>query len=528
MPAQDAASAAPSSGAAAASAGVLGTAADKAMLTVFNRPIVEFRVTLFGVTPADRAQRARAFITRHLERRADDAITLLPYGGGKAVLVDGARAFWVVPGDVDPASGEEADPDRVVAALKQALAEGREAHDWGALLRALGFAGIGTAVFGVYLWALLRLRRWLQARLFDLGERHRDRLAIRGTALIDRERVYGMARLLTHGLFWLLALAAASEWLGFVMSQFPYTRRWGEGLHDSVIGLVEQMLGSIAASLPGLAVAIVIFLIARGVLSLVKPLFQQVERGELTLNWVDQDTVRPTRNLVNMGVWLFALAMAYPYLPGSETEAFKGISVMLGVMISLGGSNLLGQAIGGLIITYSHTMRIGEYVRVGDVEGTVTEIGTFATRVHTGKGEVLTLPNSLVVGSVTTNYSRTVSDHGYVVDTVLTIGYDAPWRQVHAMMIEAALRTEGIRATPKPHVFQTALSDFYAEYRVVAHATAIDPRPRAEVLTQLHANLQDVFNENGVQIMSPHYLGDPQDAKIVPPSKWNPTIAPRA
>ena len=234
----------------------------------------------------------------------------------------------------------------------------------------------------------------------------------------------------------------------------------------------------------------------------------------------DRYTVRATRGLVHIGVWLFALAMAYPYLPGSDTEAFKGITVLLGVMISLGSSNFVGQAMSGLILTYSRTLHVGEYVRIAEVEGTVTEMGTFATRIRTGLGEELTLPNTLIVGAVTKNYSRTVKDKGYIVDTVLTIGYDTPWRQVHAMMIEAARRTEGILPTPAPHVFQTALSDFYVEYRLVAQAVASAPRPRAQVLTDLHTHLQDVFNENGVQIMSPHYLGDPAEAKVVPRSRW--------
>jgi small-conductance mechanosensitive channel len=136
-------------------------------------------------------------------------------------------------------------------------------------------------------------------------------------------------------------------------------------------------------------------------------------------------------------------------------------------------------------------------------------------------GEVLTLPNSMITGNVTKNYSRAVQGQGYIVDTVVTIGYDTPWRQVEAMLIEAASRTEGILQTPAPHVFQTALSDFYPEYRLVAQAVPKEPRPRAVLLSELHAHIQDVFNEYGVQIMSPHYLGDPEQAKWVPRDQWH-------
>ena len=195
-------------------------------------------------------------------------------------------------------------------------------------------------------------------------------------------------------------------------------------------------------------------------------------------------------------------------------------------MVSLGASSVVGQAASGLILTYTRTLQVGEYVRVGDNEGTVTRLGTFTTTVRTGLGEELTIPNSLITGTVTKNYSRAVQGKGFIVDTTVTIGYDTPWRQVEAMLIEAANRTPGILKTPPPRVFQTALSDFYPEYRLVAQAVPSGPHPRAEVMTMLHASIQDIFNEYNVQIMSPHYLGDPDHAKVVKPSDWH--LAPAA
>jgi len=213
--------------------------------------------------------------------------------------------------------------------------------------------------------------------------------------------------------------------------------------------------------------------------------------------------------------------MAYPYLPGAQTEAFKGMSVLLGLMVSLGASSIVGQGAAGLILTYTRTMRAGEFVRVGDHEGTVTRMGMFTTTIRTGLGEELTLPNSMITSTVTKNYSRAVHGPGFIVDTVVTIGYDTPWRQVEAMLIEAAHRTPGILHAPAPRVFQTALSDYYPEYRLVAQAIPSEPRPRAEIMSLLHGNIQDVFNEYGVQIMSPHYMMDPASEKIVKPEDWH-------
>ena len=225
--------------------------------------------------------------------------------------------------------------------------------------------------------------------------------------------------------------------------------------------------------------------------------------------------------MTTIAVWVFALAMAYPYIPGSGTEAFKGVSVLLGLMVSIGASGIVGQAASGLILMYTRTFRPGEYVRIGEHEGTIVEMGMFTTRIRTGLGEELTVPNSFALAVVSKNYSRAVKGAGFVLDTTVTIGYDAPWRQVHAMLIEAARRTPGVLSDPAPHVFQTALSDFYVEYRLVCQAVPSEPRPRAEVLSALHANVQDVFNEYGVQIMSPHYLGDPADPKVVPKAHWH-------
>jgi small-conductance mechanosensitive channel len=319
---------------------------------------------------------------------------------------------------------------------------------------------------------------------------------------------------------WLLVTIFSYEWLSFMLSRFPYTRPWGESLNGYLIGIVVDILQAIVGAIPGLGVAIAIFLLARSLISLIDGFLERLAVGESPPRWLDAEAMPTTRNLVGMAVWLFALAMAYPYLPGAETEAFKGLSVLLGLMVSLGASSLVGQAAAGLIVTYTRTIRVGEYVRVGEHEGTVTELGMFTTRIRTGTGQELALPNSLITGTTIQNYSRAVNGRGFVVDTKVTIGYDTPWRQVEAMLIEAARRTPGILREPAPHVFQTALSDYYPEYLLVAQATAMKAKPRAETMTELHRNIQDVFNEHGVQIMSPHYMTDPAEAKVVPPQRW--------
>jgi small-conductance mechanosensitive channel len=212
--------------------------------------------------------------------------------------------------------------------------------------------------------------------------------------------------------------------------------------------------------------------------------------------------------------------MAYPYLPGANTDAFKGLSVLVGVMVSLGGASVIGQAFNGLILMYTRAYRRGEYVRIGEHEGTVTTLGLFTTRIRTGMGEEITLPNSAVMAGSVKNYSRAVTGTGYIVDTVVTIGYSTPWRQVEAMLKEAASRTTDIVHEPASIVRQTALSDYYVEYRLAAYTPVETPARRIDVLNQLHGHIQDVFNEYGVQIMSPHYMMDPAAPQVVPKKDW--------
>jgi small-conductance mechanosensitive channel len=312
----------------------------------------------------------------------------------------------------------------------------------------------------------------------------------------------------------------AYKWLSFVLASFPFTRAWGELLDDFLWNLAAGMGLSVANAIPGLFTAIVIFYLTHFFTRSLDNFFNRIRSGHTRVNWLEAEVAEPTRRIAKAVAWLFALAMAYPYLPGSHSDAFRGLSVLVGLMISLGASNLVGQAASGLILIYGRVFRKGEYVRIGEHEGTVTELGMFATRIRTGLGEELTLANSSVLNDTTKNYSRAVKGPGFVLDTTVTIGYDTPWRQVHAMLELAARRTEGVLADPAPLVFQTALSDWYPQYRLVCQAIPSEPRPRALLLSALHGNIQDVFNEHGVQIMSPQYFEDPPTPKVVPQDKW--------
>ncbi|WP_347784195.1 mechanosensitive ion channel family protein [Pseudomonas kurunegalensis] len=498
-----------------------GVIAEPAPLTVINRTVLVFRATLLGETPTVRAQRAKKVIEDTLQETNDLEVRVDPILHSYLVLLGGRRAFIVTPLDAAAdtiTTGEAA--EQAAENLRLVVEETRQARSLRFLLTAVGYSAAATLVFFMLVKAAGYCRRKLLGLLPKLMGKHSERLKVGHTQLFDLQNLYYLIDRSLWLLYWLVVLLFCYQWLGFVLSQFPYTRSWGESLNIHLMALLNYLISSILRAMPGLAVALSIVFIARGISAFSKRVLRRMARPG-TLKWLTAETLQPTMRLTSLAIWLFALVMAYPYLPGSGTDAFKGLSVLLGLMVSLGATSVIGQGAAGLILTYTRTLRVGEFVRVGDYEGTVTEVGMFTTTIRTGLGEVLTLPNSMITGSVTKNYSRIVQGPGYVVDTVVTIGYDTPWRQVEAMLLEAARRTDGVLQTPMPQVFQTALSDFYPEYRLVAQAIPSEPRPRAQLLSLLHANIQDVFNEYGVQIMSPHYLGDPEQPKWVPKEQWH-------
>jgi small-conductance mechanosensitive channel len=492
-------------------------------LVVYNRHVFSFRGVFLGVSPDERAERARANIVARLSGESEGKVAVITIEQGKKINIDGKLMFFITPGDLDPLGQESIDEVAAAVAgrLKQVIAEINEARSVDNLIRALVAGGGATLVWLALLWGLARLHRRFIRVFVRLASKKAPTLKVGGIVLLDQYHVYPMVRRLVGALRWLLVAILSYEWLSFMLARFPYTRPWSERLDGYLIGVVVDILQAIVGAIPGLGVAIAIFFIARSLISLIEGFLERLAVGDSPPRWLDAEAMPTTRRLAGLVIWLFALAMAYPYLPGAETEAFKGLSVLIGLMVSLGASSLVGQAAAGLIVTYTRTIRMGEYVRVGEHEGTVTELGMFTTRIRTGTGQELALPNSLITGTTIQNFSRVVQGRGFVVDTKVTIGYDTPWRQVEAMLIEAARRTPGVLPDPAPRVFQTALSDYYPEYLLVAQATAMKAKPRAETMSALHENIQDVFNEFGVQIMSPHYMADPAEPKVVPPQRWH-------
>ena len=493
---------------------------ETATVTFFNRSIVVLRAKVLGRGPVERADAAGRVLDDLVAKRVMRPVEARPFDGGALIMVGSRTAFALLTFDIDELSGETLDgvTAQTVARLQQALDEAAEARAPGVLLREGVLAALALAVGVVLLWAVARAHRVLIARAIRIAERTFSRSgiadleALRASRLLDLERWLITSVIVAAGVIVVYVTAT------FVLRSFPYTRPWGESMRTFLLSTVEHLALGIANGIPGLFTAALIFFMARFLTRLLGIWFGAVERGRITPRWIHPETAVPTRRLLSTLVWVFAAVVAYPYLPGSRTEAFKGVSVFLGLMLTFGSSGLVNQIMSGFMVTYSRSVRVGDFVRMGDVEGTVTHLGILSVRMKTLRNEDVTVPNAVVVSQTTFDFTRFGDTEGVLTPTSVTIGYDAPWRQVQSLLLEAAARTPGLRREPAPVVLQAGLEDFYVKYTLFVSLECQQSRPFT--LHALHANIQDLFNEYGVQIMSPNYMLDPAAPKIVAKKDW--------
>lgn len=495
----------------------------EASLTIGGRTIHTFRAPLGMFTPTDRASAARMRIEQAFQANGEGWTSTQSTAMGVEVALDGNPIFLVVAGDARASEGESPEALAITASrsLRRAWTEAQERRDPRANIRALVTVSLVTLALAALLAIAVRGASRLRMRAIT----HVSTLvsAVQATQPAGRlahllPAAAGRAVIATG---WVVVLILLFFYLTWALAQFSVTRPTSETLSESISGLALQALAATGEAVPGAFVAAFIFLLAWVATRVSTELFSGINTPPEQSGLLNTHNAPATRRIVNAAVWLFAFAMAYPYLPGSHTEAFKGLSVIVGLMASIGAAGVVGQIASGMMIIYTNVLRVGEYIRIQDHEGTVTDIGMFVTRLRTGMGEEVSLPNAWVLANVTRNFSRTIGGGSYVLDVTVTIGYDTPWRQVHALLLEAARSVPDILATPEPYVVQTALSDFYVAYKLVTHAGATSATTRARVASDLHAAIQDAFNRHGVQIMSPHYLGDPAQQKLVPQDRWH-------
>lgn len=352
-------------------------------------------------------------------------------------------------------------------------------------------------------WLLNRLFRRIHRGASDLLDRKMGGLRIQNLELLSADQVsrwflklVGLVRVLVFLIF-------AYLYLSILFGFFPATRGLASRLLNLAITPAVSISQSIVAFIPNLFFLAIIGLVTWFTLKLTRLLFEGIQGGKLVFGTFHAEWADPTQKLIRLLILAFSLVLAFPYLPGSGSEAFKGVSLFLGVLFSLGSSGAVTNLVAGVLLTYMRPFKNGDRVQIGDTVGDVVERTALVTRILTIKNVEVSIPNSTVLSAQVQNFSARANQDGLILHTTITIGYDAPWKTVHGLLIDAALATVGILKDPRPFVFQTSLDDFYVSYQINAYTEQANQM--AAIYAALHANIQDKFNEGGVEIMSPHY-----------------------
>jgi small-conductance mechanosensitive channel len=494
---------------------------EPAPVLVGGQPIVIVPTGAGGYTPAMRAERIAERIGQAIAAPGPDPAMSVVEVDGASEIRAGARLLMVVTAqDARRLGAARASLAKEYATLLEAAIRDERAQRTPSALMVSGSYGLAaTAAFAFGLWVMIRLTRsmrrtiagWRDARL---GVR------LRGAEIVGGDRI---GRVFDRGVTVFLAvgvLVLIDLYLTYLLGLFPWTRPASRTLLNYIVSPIRFIGEGFVGYLPKLMFVIVIALTTRGLVRLVNLLFTQVKQGRIVFQNFPVEWADPTAKIAKLLLIVFGLIVAFPYLPASDSAAFTGVSVFMGVLLSLSSSSAVSNAIAGVVLTYTRAFSIGDRVKIGDHFGDITETSMLVTRVRTIKNEDITIPNNLVLNGAMVNYSRQAGRLGLILHTAVTIGYDAPWRQVHELLIRAALATPSILPEPRPFVWQTALNDFYVTYEINAHT-----RNAADMVTTyalLHANIQDVFAEAGVEIMSPHYTSVRDGGAVAIPAARRP------
>lgn len=355
---------------------------------------------------------------------------------------------------------------------------------------------------------LFKLTIWLfnklKARIQRLKDTKLKPISIQDYELLDTQKQVNLLVFLASLLRYAVMLLQLILTVPLLFAIFPQTKDLAYKLFSYIWEPIKSIFLGIVEYIPNLFTIFVIWLAVKYLVRLVRYLASEIQSERLKIGGFYADWAMPTFHIVRFLLYAFMIAMIYPYLPGSKSGVFQGISVFVGLIVSLGSSTVIGNIIAGLVITYMRPFKLGDRIKLNDTTGNVIEKTPLVTRIRTPKNEVVTIPNSFIMSSHTVNFSQSARDYGLIIHSEVSIGYDIPWRKTHQLLIEAALNTPGVVDDPRPFVLETSLQDYYPVYQVNAYIK--DANQLAQVYSDLHQNIQDRFNEEGIEIMSPHYI----------------------
>jgi small-conductance mechanosensitive channel len=460
-----------------------------------------------GHTPQQRAEMNAAAITELGKRfnlqpdsvylESSDIVTDLMYGNKVLSSFTDQDGLW-----------EGCSRDQLAVAKRKVIVDKlkvmKDEHSlWQLGKRILYFI---LVIIGQYL--LFKLTTWLFNKLKVRIQRLKDTklkpISIQDYELLDTQKQVNLLVFLANLLRYAVMLLQLVLTVPLLFSIFPQTKDLAYKLFSYIWDPIKSIFLGIVEYIPNLFTIFVIWLAVKYLVRLVRYLASEIQSERLKIGGFYADWAMPTFHIVRFLLYAFMIAMIYPYLPGSKSGVFQGISVFVGLIVSLGSSTVIGNIIAGLVITYMRPFKLGDRIKLNDTTGNVIEKTPLVTRIRTPKNEVVTIPNSFIMSSHTVNFSQSARDYGLIIHSEVSVGYDIPWRKTHQLLVEAALNTPGVVDDPRPFVLETSLQDYYPVYQVNAYIK--DANQLAQVYSDLHQNIQDRFNEEGIEIMSPHYI----------------------
>ena len=487
-------------------------------------PVLPFGDTLFRIynkigsfTPADRASSISERIKKlaknfdfspdSLKAVISDQGQDIVYGENIIMSITEPDALWENSNTTELAT-------KYGDIIRTSIVKYKKSISFLTILKQIGLALLVIGILVVIIFYIGKLFKWTAARIRSEEGRFFKGYNIRHYQIFDAKRQISFLLLLNTILKWLLIVLAISLTLPLLFSIFPWTKNFADTLLGYVLTPIKAVLSKVWDYLPNLFTIIVIVIIFRYIMKLLLFIKREIEQGDLKIEGFYPDWANPTYQIIRVLVYAFMFVVIFPYLPGSDSPIFKGVSVFLGILFTFGSAGPLSNLIAGFVITYMRSFKIGDRVKIGDVTGDVIAKSLLVTRIRTIKNEIISIPNSTVMSGQTINFSSEAPDKGLIIHSTVTIGYDAPWRQVHQLLINAAKKTDFILKDPEPFVLQTSLDDFFISYQVNAYTN--EPNKQALIYSSLHQHIQDEFNEAGVEIMSPHYraMRDGNDTTI--------------
>jgi len=386
------------------------------------------------------------------------------------------------------------------------------------IFKEIGLAILTLSIVIAFLVLNKKLFHFISDKILSQENVKINGIKIKNYTLFDTKKEVKFLLGLSTFIKWLFNILIVYISLPILFGIFPWTKNLAGTLFGYIAKPIKSILNGIWDYIPNLITIIIIYIVFKYILKGLNYLKEEIQQGHLKINGFYPDWANSTYQIVKILIYAFMIIVIFPYLPGSDSSVFKGVSVFIGILFSFGSAGSLSNIIAGLVITYMRLFKIGDRVKIGDVVGDIIEKTLLVTRVRTIKNEIISIPNSSIMNSHTLNYSSDASENGLIIHSTVTIGYDVAWKEMHNYLIEAAKRTSLIEKTPEPFVLQISLDDFYVSYQVNAYTKA--PNKQAIMYSELHQNIQDVCNENNIEIMSPHYRGVRDGNDVTIPSNY--------